>query len=203
MFELFTAGARAALLEAQAEARDLGHDRIGSEHVLIGLLRLPASDTPGNPAPNEEADVGRSVLADCGITLDRVRAEIQSVARAEAWDLTEADTDALRAIGIDVDEVRRRVEETFGSGALDTPATAGRWSSTAPRAMRPEFTSSAKHVFEVAVRESIRLGHRHIGTEHVLLALASEGLAAEMLRTLGAEPDRVRDHVLEQLGLAA
>ena len=35
-----------------------------------------------------------------------------------------ADADALAALGIDLDEVRRRVEEAFGPGALDRPRVA-------------------------------------------------------------------------------
>ena len=38
----------------------------------------------------------------------------------------ELDADALAAIGIDLDEVRRRVEESFGRGALDRTRAARR-----------------------------------------------------------------------------
>ena len=38
MFERFTDGARKAVTDAQVVARRLGHDRIGTEHVLLGLV---------------------------------------------------------------------------------------------------------------------------------------------------------------------
>src|SRR5918997_646587 len=41
MFELFTDEARDAVMGAQIEARELAHDHVGAEHLLLGLLRLP------------------------------------------------------------------------------------------------------------------------------------------------------------------
>jgi ATP-dependent Clp protease ATP-binding subunit ClpC len=38
MFERFTDRARRAVVQAQEEARNLKHDRVGSEHMLLGLL---------------------------------------------------------------------------------------------------------------------------------------------------------------------
>ena len=38
-FKTFTAQARAAMALAQDEARHLGHDYLGTEHLLLGLLR--------------------------------------------------------------------------------------------------------------------------------------------------------------------
>jgi ATP-dependent Clp protease ATP-binding subunit ClpA len=203
MFELFTAEARDAILEAQIEVRELGHDHVGTEHLLLGLLRLPPG-AASRPAACKPADIGPRVLADLGITLDRVRAEVQGAVRGYEPGLTEADTEALRSIGIDVNEIRKRVEETFGPGALDAPAAAGQLWSTGPPGKGPGFTPKAKQAMQVAVRESIRLGHRHIGTEHLLLAVTvSEGLSADILRRLGADPLAVRTRVLQQLGLAA
>ena len=40
MFERFTDGARRAVTDAQVVARRLGHDRIGTEHVLLGILGI-------------------------------------------------------------------------------------------------------------------------------------------------------------------
>ena len=39
MFERFTDKARRVVVLAQEEARQLGHNYIGTEHVLLGLLR--------------------------------------------------------------------------------------------------------------------------------------------------------------------
>ena len=39
MFERFTQGAREATVDAQVAARRLGHGHIGTEHILLGLVR--------------------------------------------------------------------------------------------------------------------------------------------------------------------
>ena len=46
------------------------------------------------------------------------------------------------------------------------------------------FTPRAKTVLEASLRESLRLGHEHIGTEHILLGIVDEGagLASQILR---------------------
>jgi ATP-dependent Clp protease ATP-binding subunit ClpC len=43
MFERFTARARRAVVNAQEEARELNHNYIGTEHLLLGLMREPES----------------------------------------------------------------------------------------------------------------------------------------------------------------
>jgi len=43
MFERFTEPARRAVVDAEEEARDLRHGYIGTEHILLGLLREPSS----------------------------------------------------------------------------------------------------------------------------------------------------------------
>ena len=60
MFERFTAPARQTVVFAQDEARLLGHSHMGSEHLLLGLLRA-------------EDGVAAGVLKDLGITVERVR----------------------------------------------------------------------------------------------------------------------------------
>ena len=199
MYERFTSEARDAVMEAQSEARTLAHDHVGTEHLLLGVLGLPVGGDPRLPA-HEPAGIAPRVLADLGITPDRARAEVRRLLSRQEPGLTDADAEALRSIGIDVDEIRRRVEEDFGPGALDAPAgITGR-----RRSAGPVFTSEAKHALELAVRESMRLGDRHIGAEHLLLAIAApDGLSADILQSLGADPAVVRTRVLEQRGRAA
>jgi ATP-dependent Clp protease ATP-binding subunit ClpC len=43
MFERFTERARRVVVHAQEEARDLNHGYIGTEHLLLGLMREPES----------------------------------------------------------------------------------------------------------------------------------------------------------------
>lgn len=66
VFERFTERARQVVVFAQEEARGLGHDHIGTEHILIGLLR-------------EEQGVAARVLDAMGVTLEDVRAEVLRV----------------------------------------------------------------------------------------------------------------------------
>src|SRR5438034_9135373 len=102
MFERFTNGARCAVTAAQQEARRLGHDCIGTEHVLLGLLRGEG--------------IAARALSGLGVTAEAVEREAAAFVRPAPFGA--ADAEALGAIGIDLDEVRRRLEATFGPGAL-------------------------------------------------------------------------------------
>ena len=66
MFERFTDRARRVVVLAQEEARLLGHNYIGTEHILLGLL-------------HEEDGVAARVLDQLGVSLDAVRARVQSI----------------------------------------------------------------------------------------------------------------------------
>jgi ATP-dependent Clp protease ATP-binding subunit ClpA len=66
MFERFTDQARRVVVLAQEEARDLGHNYIGTEHILLGLIR-------------EEDGAAARALAVLEINLDAARGEIQEI----------------------------------------------------------------------------------------------------------------------------
>jgi ATP-dependent Clp protease ATP-binding subunit ClpC len=95
---------------------------------------------------------------------------------------------ALEALGISLEAVRQQIEEIIGEG--ETPS-----SSHIP------FTPRAKRVLELSLREALELGHKHIGTEHILLGLVAEreGVAAQVLARQGATMDRVRQEVVSLL----
>ncbi|GAI99550.1 unnamed protein product, partial [marine sediment metagenome] len=63
---------------------------------------------------------------------------------------------------------------------------------------RLELSDETKRIFQQAVREAKRLGHRYIGTEHLLLALArgQDTMASAILRGLNVKPEIVRRRVL-------
>jgi len=63
MFERFTEPARRVVVHAQEEARELNHNYIGTEHLLLGLLREPES-------------VAGQALRDLGISLDSAREQV-------------------------------------------------------------------------------------------------------------------------------
>ncbi len=130
------------------------------------------------------------------------------------------DDTALRDLGIDLDAVRRRVEERFGPGALDVPRAPRRRSGGrvgrvlrfgrrrppvpcgSPSGHIP-FTPRAKKSLELALREALATKSREIRTTHLVLGLMREdGLAAAVVTRLGVRPDAVRRVVLD-LGRAA
>ena len=92
----------------------------------------------------------------------------------------------LESLDISLDAVREKVEEMIGP------------SGSAPTAL-PPFTPRAKKVLELSLREALQLGHNYIGTEHMLLGLVREGdgVAAQVLVSLGADLPRVREGVLK------
>jgi ATP-dependent Clp protease ATP-binding subunit ClpC len=63
VFERFTERARQVVVLAQDEARELKHNYIGTEHILLGLLR-------------EEEGLAARVLAQLGVELDWVRGQV-------------------------------------------------------------------------------------------------------------------------------
>lgn len=200
MFERFTDRARNAVAYAQEEARDLNHRYIGTEHLLLGVLR-------------ERTGVGRKVLDRLGVRLEDVRSDVETIVGAGApGRFIEEDSEALRSIGIDLDEVRRRTEEAFGPGALEQRVCVGRRRlqrrrGTGHLGRGPltsgliPFTPRAKKVLELALSESRGLRHGYIGTEHILLGLVreSDGVAADILDRRSAPVQRVRSVVLDVL----
>jgi ATP-dependent Clp protease ATP-binding subunit ClpA len=95
---------------------------------------------------------------------------------------------ALRALDVDLDTLRREVEALVGRGQQ-------------PESGHIPFTPRAKKVLELALRESVHLGHEYIGTEHLLLGLVreGEGPAAQVLAQRGIELARVRQEVVRLL----
>ncbi|HEX5204859.1 ATP-dependent Clp protease ATP-binding subunit [Paractinoplanes rhizophilus] len=92
---------------------------------------------------------------------------------------------ALAELGVTLEAARIEVEEAVGRGA-EVPG------------VHVPFTAAAKGVLELALREALKLGHNHIGPEHILLGLVREGadVAVRVLVTLGADARRVREKVL-------
>ena len=186
MFERFTDGARKAVTDSQVVARRLGHDRVGIEHVLLGLV--------------EGDGVAAQVLGGLGVTSAAVEREV--LAEVGRGPLGSRDAEALGAIGIDLDEVRRRVEASFGKGALHWrpgrrhPA----WRPPMLSGHIP-FSPRAKKALELSLREALALKHNYIGTEHVLLGIVreGEGLGMLALTRLGAGPQLIRARVLDAM----
>jgi len=91
----------------------------------------------------------------------------------------------LESLGISIEEVRAQVTRIVGTGD-DTPL--------------PEklpFAPRTKRLLELALRESLSLGHNYIGTEHILLGLVreNEGLASRILLDFDADAEKVRNEI--------
>ena len=66
MFRKFTQRARNAVLHAQEEAKQMNHPAIGTEHILLGLLR-------------EGEGIGAKALLSLGVDLEKLREEVTKV----------------------------------------------------------------------------------------------------------------------------
>jgi ATP-dependent Clp protease ATP-binding subunit ClpA len=157
MFERFTHLARNVVIAAQGTARELDAPEVGNGHLLLGILHEPEG-------------LGGQVLAELGVDAAQVR---DAVTR-------EADAAALRTLGIDLDAVRRAVDNAFGPGALDRRP---------PSPRHLPFAAAAKKSLELSLREALRLRSRSIGTEHILLGLLRHdpGVGGGVLRRAGVD----------------
>ncbi len=142
LFERLIEGARQVFALAQEEARAMGHNYIGAEHILLGLLC-------------EEKGLAARALQTFGITVDRVRGQVVKI---------------------------------VGPGE---EITAG----------QIPFTAFSKRVVDLSMDEALNLGHKHIGTEHILLGLAGvkEDVAGQILRGFGADAEQIRNQVIGML----
>jgi ATP-dependent Clp protease ATP-binding subunit ClpA len=201
MFERFTHAAREAVVRAQVEARELGQSPVGTEHVLLALLAVPS--IAAAPA-----------LRDQGVNAVLVRSEVlrrasSAAAAPSPADVEDADREALRAIGIDLDAVRRAIEDNFGPGALRLPQPAQPGRKGPMRSFfssgHVPFSKRNKKVLELALREAIRLRHNYIAPEHIMLGLLREGqgLAARILAEREVDFELLRADLTRSLGSAA
>ncbi len=191
MFERLSTQAREVVARARHEARELGHPRIGTEHLLLAML-------------DERAGVAYAVLHQAGVDRQRVRAEVERLVGTPSKLLNDEDAAALKTIGIDLDAVLARIEESFGPDALTPPPPTPR-RGLLRRRRSDRLTPGARKVLQLSLREAIRLKHDYIGTEHILLGLLRDGdsLAAKILTEAGLALDDLRRATLVALGKAA
>jgi ATP-dependent Clp protease ATP-binding subunit ClpC len=138
----FTERVRKVLSLAQEEAQRFQHNYIGTEHLLLGLVR-------------EGEGVAAKVLI---------------------------------SLGVDLEMVRKKVEEIIGRGDRVVLGEIG-------------LTPRAKKVIELAVDEGRLLNHHYVGTEHLLLGLIreGEGIGAGVLESFGLSLQEVRAKTIQVL----
>jgi ATP-dependent Clp protease ATP-binding subunit ClpA len=225
------------------EARKLGHSHIGTEHLLLGIVRLG------------EASTAAKVLASLSVDLEKVRHQViaelgqrgpaaaspssapQSVAQLSGsggpFDrfndrakkvLAYAQEEAVRfkhnyigtehlllglvregesvaarvlnSLGIELSKVRTAVEFIIGAGDAANMPSSPSEITISPR---------TKKVIELSIDEARRLGHNHIGPEHLLLGLLreGEGIASGVIESLGITLAKVRHQLIATLGQSA
>src|SRR5579863_2354004 len=160
------------------EARRLNHHYIGTEHILLGLVR-------------EGEGIAAGVLESLGVNLEKVRTQtIQVLSRSAArpgstfW---KADEDAI--VLTDEEVAQAQDEDDL------TRAPAGEASEE--KNLPGVFTVRSWRVLEAAEEEAHKHQQTFIGTEHLLLGLVREekGLASLLFQKLGVERETIRDTV--------
>ena len=89
MFIRFTDRSRRCVRAAFEEAREMGHDSLGDEDLLLGILRA-------------DEGAGAEALASLGVTLEGAREGSEEML-----------SDALSSIGISLEDLRREAGEAF------------------------------------------------------------------------------------------
>ncbi len=108
MFERFTERARRVIILAQEEAKRLNHSAVGTEHILLGIIR-------------EGEGVASKVLESLNISPERVRAEIESaIGRGERTPYEEVafTPRAKKVLELALDEARRLGHNYIGTEHL-------------------------------------------------------------------------------------
>jgi ATP-dependent Clp protease ATP-binding subunit ClpA len=202
-FDRFDERAKRVLSLAQDEAIRLNHNYIGTEHLLLGLLR-------------EGEGVAARVLESLGVELSKLRTAMEfTIGRGETptvpaqitlsprtkkvielaidearkleSDLVGTEhlllglvregegiaSGMLQSLNISLGSVRREVFAVLGKQYTEPP-------TDSPSASHPfdRFSHRAKRVLALSQDEAVRLGHNYIGTEHLLLGLVREGEGA-------------------------
>jgi hypothetical protein len=142
--------ARAAVVLARQEAALVNSRLVGTEHLLVGLVR-------------ERKGAAAEALTNLGVTLEKARHCAQASADRAHGD---PETEDLSPPG---------------------------WAAAA----RLPFSHRGRTALEQSLREAVRLGDKHLGVEHLLLALLrdSGSRAVQCLERLGASPVMVEDEV--------
>jgi ATP-dependent Clp protease ATP-binding subunit ClpA len=209
--ERFTQKAQHVLALAQEEAERLQHSYIGSEHLLIGLIR-------------EEGGVARRVLEDLGLDEHHITEAVERTVLPGQHDpkgRLDLATDTKQVLEMAVDEARRMGHHYIGTEHLllglfrtsdnkamevmkrlnVSPEEVRRQTrkvlQESPVEVRQPEINFAKYTSLILTRaftKAKELKHNHIGTEHILLAMIidDKSIAGSVLRSLDMTTDQVQ-----------
>lgn len=187
MWKRLTPQGQEVIRLAFVEARELGHPCLADEHVLLGVLRHGTSEAA-------------ALLHTQGLDLLTARAELLRVGPTLRPRVDPVD--ALRSLGIEVEEVRHRLEATFGASAVRRAERRvrrrPRWRGGHARPNPLCVYLLAKRSLEFAARFADRQGNVGIGPEHLLY-----GVLRDAHDPLGTQLSRRSRQELETLGWVA
>ena len=105
MFNKFTERARKVILLAKEEAKRFNHDYIGTEHILLGLIR-------------EGEGVAAAVLQKLGLSPEKIRLEVEKLVQSGPSTMVSGDIPftpkAKKVIELAMEEARRPVPVFVG-----------------------------------------------------------------------------------------
>jgi ClpA/ClpB-like protein len=212
VFGRFTKQAHQILDLSREEAERIGHRYLGPEHLLLGML-------------DEGASEAARLLRAHGIGLAAARAELVALAeRGLVPTAQPSDRALLGTLGVDLEEIRRVTEQTFGATALGEATWRGARVVWTPLCGPPFLAKRALLAGELA---SV-LGHDVVGPELLLLGVVEDarepvgsprglrrhrriiahvglpdgyqGAAGPLLAALGVDLEALRRAVLAALG---
>ncbi len=109
MFDRFTERARKVIILAKEEAKRFNHDYIGTEHILLGLIK-------------EGESVAAAVLQNLGLSLDTIRLEVEKLVQFGPSTIVSGDVPftpkAKKVIELAMDEARRLGHNYIGTEHL-------------------------------------------------------------------------------------
>ncbi len=109
MFDRFTERARKVIILAKEEAKRFNHDYIGTEHILLGLIK-------------EGESVAAAVLQNLGLSLDTIRLEVEKLVQFGPSTVVSGDIPftpkAKKVIELALDEARRLGHNYIGTEHL-------------------------------------------------------------------------------------
>jgi ATP-dependent Clp protease ATP-binding subunit ClpA len=214
----FTPRAKRVLELSWEEARQLGHNFIGTEHLLLGIIR-------------EGEGVAARVLEQLGVDLTKVRRQVIRLLGEAGIDLTakpverqisplappKGALDLLlkrivrllhvaedRAASISKPELADLLKKHSADLSNELESLGFSLPKKVPTAplVDPNPESVANQIMRLAQEEARRLRHNFVGTEQLLLGLIGEGsgIAAKVLESFGIKLENTRAEVEQIIG---
>ncbi|MBO0783709.1 MAG: hypothetical protein J2P37_33270 [Ktedonobacteraceae bacterium] len=177
-WDKFTARARKVLELAQEEARYFQHNTIGSEHLLLGLIR-------------EGESAAARVLASLDVTLEKVRQAVEE-AKGRGNDIVQGEIGLTAHADMVIEMAVKMADRRQGRGM-----------QAAPVVLVQSALCRAYLLFAADEAERRDGQGAPIKSEHLLLGLLREekGIIADLLGDLGTSVETVRKKVLEAMSI--